>query len=186
MIKWLQNYFISWGQTEIQADIIARALFCERLCELSYGLDANGQIEGHLTYLKHHADLADVDAVFCRNYYFQFAEDSEEKNADDLLIAKELKAAFISLDCKWVNAPWEMDSCENKARQMQIALSLGFNVPDLLITNLPKSLLEFSSSQEVVVKQLFNVCVFLLKTDSPLKLCTRTSLHRQITNNWRI
>ena len=23
----------------------------ERLCELSYGLDANGQIEGHLTYL---------------------------------------------------------------------------------------------------------------------------------------
>jgi len=28
MIKWLQNYFISWGQTEIQADIIARALFC--------------------------------------------------------------------------------------------------------------------------------------------------------------
>ena len=28
MIKWLQNYFISWGQTEIQADIITRALFC--------------------------------------------------------------------------------------------------------------------------------------------------------------
>ena len=28
MIKWLQNYFISWGQTEIQADIIARSLFC--------------------------------------------------------------------------------------------------------------------------------------------------------------
>jgi hypothetical protein len=49
------------------------------LCELSYGLDANGQIEGHLTYLKRQADLADVDAVFCRNYYFQFAEDSEEK-----------------------------------------------------------------------------------------------------------
>ncbi len=136
----------------------------ERLYELSYGLDANGQIEGHLTYLKRQADLADVDAVFCRNYYFQFAEDSEEKNADDLLIAKELKAAFISLceclDCKWVNAPWDMDSCENKARQMQIALSLGFNVPDLRITNLPESLLEFSSSQEVVVKQLSNVCVF--------------------------
>tara|TARA_B110000263_G_C15245775_1_gene481635 strand:+ start:1136 stop:1294 length:159 start_codon:yes stop_codon:yes gene_type:complete len=49
------------------------------LCELSYGLDTNGQIEGHLTYLKRQADLADVDAVFCRNYYFQFAEDSEEK-----------------------------------------------------------------------------------------------------------
>ena len=28
MIKWLQNYLISWGQTEIQADIIARTLFC--------------------------------------------------------------------------------------------------------------------------------------------------------------
>ena len=28
MIKWLQNYFISWGQTEIQADIIARTMFC--------------------------------------------------------------------------------------------------------------------------------------------------------------
>ena len=51
----------------------------ERLCELSYGLDANGQIEGHLTYLKRQADLADIDAVFYRNYYFQFAEDSEEK-----------------------------------------------------------------------------------------------------------
>ena len=81
-----------------------------------------------------------------------------------MLIAKELKAAFISLceclDLKWGNAPWDMDSCENKARQMQIALSLGFNVPDLRITNLPESLLEFSSSQEVVVKQLSNICVF--------------------------
>jgi len=28
VIKWLQNYLISWGQTEIQADIIARTLFC--------------------------------------------------------------------------------------------------------------------------------------------------------------
>ena len=28
MIKWLQNYLISWGQTEIQAEIIARTLFC--------------------------------------------------------------------------------------------------------------------------------------------------------------
>ena len=28
MIKWLQNYFITWGQTEIQADIFARTLFC--------------------------------------------------------------------------------------------------------------------------------------------------------------
>ena len=85
----------------------------ERLSELSYGLNADGQIEGHLTYLKRQADLADVEAVFCRNYYFRFAEDSEEKNADDLLIAKELKAAFISLceclDLKWVNAPWDID-----------------------------------------------------------------------------
>ena len=28
MIKWLQNYLISWGQMEIQADIFARSLFC--------------------------------------------------------------------------------------------------------------------------------------------------------------
>jgi len=48
-----------------------------------------------------------------------------------------------------------MDSCENKARQIDI--SLGFNVPDLRITNLPESLLQFSSSLEVVVKQLSNV-----------------------------
>ena len=51
----------------------------ERLSELSYGLNADGQIEGHLTYLKRQADLADLDAVFYRNYYFQFVEDSEEK-----------------------------------------------------------------------------------------------------------
>ena len=95
---------------------------------------------------------------------FSLRRTARRKNADDLLIAKELKAAFISLceclDCKWVNAPWDMDSCENKARQMQVALRLGFNVPDLRITNLPESLLEFSSSQEVVVKQLSDNWVF--------------------------
>jgi len=95
---------------------------------------------------------------------FSLRRTARRKNADDLLIAKELKAAFISLceclDCKWVNAPWDMDSCENKARQMQVALRLGFNVPDLRITNLPESLLEFPSSQEVVVKQLSDNWVF--------------------------
>ena len=40
----------------------------ERLRELSFGLEANGKIAGQLTYLNRRADLAEVDAVFCRNY----------------------------------------------------------------------------------------------------------------------
>jgi len=148
----------------------------ERLGALSFGLNANGKITGHLTYLKRTADLANVSAVFCRNYHFQFAEESEEKSADDLLIAKELKAAFMSLceclDCLWVNAPWHMDACENKAVQMQVARRLGFLVPELLITNIPESLLEFSALQEVVAKQLSNICVFTEDRQSAKALYT--------------
>ena len=55
---------------------------------------------------------------------------------------------------------------------MQIAMSLGFNVPDLPITNLAESLREFSSSQEVVVKQLSNVCVFTKDGQSAKALYT--------------
>jgi glutathione synthase/RimK-type ligase-like ATP-grasp enzyme len=148
----------------------------ERLRELSFGLEANGKIAGQLTYLNRRADLAEVDAVFCRNYYFPFAEDSLGKDADDLLISKELKAAFMSLceclDCLWVNAPWDMDICENKAVQMQVARRLGFLVPELLITNNPESLQEFSASQDVVVKQLSNICVFAENGDSAKALYT--------------
>ena len=51
----------------------------ERLCELSYGLDANGQIEGHLTYLKRQADLADIDAVFIEIIIFSLRRTTRRK-----------------------------------------------------------------------------------------------------------
>ena len=76
-----------------------------------------------------------------------------------------------------------MDSCENKARQIDI--SLGFNVPDLRITNLPESLLQFSSSQEVVVKQLFKVCVSTEDGQSAKALYSHL-ICLKIINNWRI
>jgi len=136
----------------------------ERLRELTCRLDQEGNLSGRLRYLNREADLASIRSVFCRNYHFKFAEDGDGKTADDLLIAKELKAAFKgvceSLACLWVNAPWHMDACDSKIVQMQAACRIGFNVPKLLVTNQSDALLEFTSGQEVVVKQLSDICVF--------------------------
>jgi len=136
----------------------------ERLHELDYTLGAKGELRGKLRYLDREADLAEVRSVFCRNYYFEFAEDGDGKNADDLLVAKELEAAFKSLceslACRWVNAPWHMDACDSKIVQMQVARRIGFHVPDLRVTNQPEALLEFTTEREVVVKQLSDICVF--------------------------
>jgi glutathione synthase/RimK-type ligase-like ATP-grasp enzyme len=139
-------------------------LLDERLNGISCQLDQEGNLGGSFKYLNRQADIPSINSVFCRNYHFQFAEDGENKSADDLLIAKELEASFKglceSLSCNWMNAPWYMDACESKIVQMQAARRLGFDVPDMLLTNQAEPLLEFKSSQEVVVKQLSGICVF--------------------------
>ena len=136
----------------------------ERLHEISYQHDYDGNLKGNLRYLNREIDVADINSVFCRNYHFIFAEEDESKSADDLLIAKELEAAFKgfceTLNCAWTNAPWDMDACDSKVKQMQVARRIGFMVPDLLVTNQTHALLQFKSIHNLVVKQLSNICVF--------------------------
>jgi glutathione synthase/RimK-type ligase-like ATP-grasp enzyme len=53
-----------------------------------------------------------------------------------------------------------MDACESKVVQMQAAIKLGFDVPELLVSNQSAELLSFIEKKEAVVKQLSGICVF--------------------------
>ena len=49
----------------------------ERLHEISYQHDHDGNLKGNLRYLNREIDIADINSVFCRNYHFIFAEEDE-------------------------------------------------------------------------------------------------------------
>jgi hypothetical protein len=135
-----------------------------RLQQMTYHLGNDGEVHGKLIYQNQEIGIHSISAIFCRNYYFEFVKIEEGKSADELLMAKELEACFKglfeSLPSRWMNAPWDMDRCDNKIVQMRVAHELGFKVPELLVTNQVNDLVKFRSTQQVVVKQLSEVCVF--------------------------
>lgn len=67
-----------------------------------------------------------------------------------------LKNLFCTIDAKWVSNPFSINQSENKLYQLKIAKSLGFKIPNTLVTNSKKELLEFykNYSKSLIIKQL--------------------------------
>jgi len=67
-----------------------------------------------------------------------------------------LKNLFCTINAKWVSNPFSIYQAENKLYQLKIANSLGFKIPNTLVTNSKKELLEFykNNSKSLIIKPL--------------------------------
>jgi hypothetical protein len=65
---------------------------------------------------------------------------------------------YLLLDCKWVSQPTFIYQAENKLYQLKIAGTLGFTLPETLVTNERQALADFYRVHggEVIVKPLHN------------------------------
>lgn len=113
--------------------------------------------------------LEDVKVVWCRRLvtsaqYFDFSQ----LHADDLNNATSEVVAFINNlwasvhhatheNVSWINSMAAAAGAKNKALQLKVAQSLGFLVPDTLISNHPGDIRQFCAAHggEVIMKPFF-------------------------------
>jgi glutathione synthase/RimK-type ligase-like ATP-grasp enzyme len=66
-----------------------------------------------------------------------------------------LRNLWAVLDCFWVSRPEAIRHAENKMHQLQVAASVGMDVPDTLVTTSPEAAHAFyQSHQKVIAKAL--------------------------------
>jgi glutathione synthase/RimK-type ligase-like ATP-grasp enzyme len=65
-----------------------------------------------------------------------------------------LKSLYARLGAKWLNAPSAIVAAEDKPLQLMLAESLGFNVPESLVTNDPEAFEAFLAEHAAVAKPL--------------------------------
>ncbi|QTF57944.1 MvdC/MvdD family ATP grasp protein [Stutzerimonas frequens] len=65
-----------------------------------------------------------------------------------------LKSLYARLDGLWLNAPMDIFAAEDKPKQLMFANEIGFNVPEVLITNDIKSVREIVEAGSAVGKPL--------------------------------
>jgi glutathione synthase/RimK-type ligase-like ATP-grasp enzyme len=67
-----------------------------------------------------------------------------------------LLGALSLFSVPWINYPHLIDRAENKIRQLELAASIGLQLPDTLVTNNPREAREFIDAREgdVIVKSL--------------------------------
>jgi glutathione synthase/RimK-type ligase-like ATP-grasp enzyme len=105
-------------------------------------------------------ELAHVSAVWFRRVKTPQFPATEPHVAS--YVAGELLALlqnlYLLLDCKWVSQPAFIYQAENKLYQLKVAGSLGFTLPETLVTNQAPIIADFfrTHNEEVVLKPLFN------------------------------
>ncbi|MEG9291196.1 hypothetical protein V6S74_32090, partial [Pseudomonas aeruginosa] len=65
-----------------------------------------------------------------------------------------LKSLYARLDGLWLNAPMDIFAAEDKPKQLMFANEIGFNVPEVLITNDIKSVREIVEAGSAIGKPL--------------------------------
>ena len=65
-----------------------------------------------------------------------------------------LSSALNSLGDRWLNSPLAILAAENKPKQMSLALTLGFSLPETLLTNDSEKAIEFVSKRGAIAKPI--------------------------------
>ena len=107
-------------------------------------------------------DLSSVDSVWYRKPFgfgrLGFAEivkDPIQRNVVESEVRHIIDGLCMALGSKlWVNHPIDIYRARLKPFQLQIARSIGLNVPDSIITNDPREAREFCAAQPTVFKML--------------------------------
>ena len=115
-----------------------------------------------LTWYDQKIDLANIGAVFCRN--FRFAKAKDDASIETHLKFAEMQASlfglFRTLDhCFWMNRPWLEDIIDNKIIQGRDAVRFGLNIPKTLVTNDEDSAKKFIESCPggTIIKQISDI-----------------------------
>lgn len=133
-----------------QRKIAYKRLNCEDLikCKFSIENDLNLLIDG----------LKSFKSVWFRRTKLP---DIKTSNLDEkiyLLSEYEtlLKNLFCTIDAKWLSNPFKIYQAENKLFQLKTAKSIGFVIPNTLITNDKEALKEFYyiNSKRIIIKPL--------------------------------
>ena len=134
-----------------------------------------------LTWHDQMIDLANIGAVFCRN--FQFAKAEEEVSIETHLKFAEMRAglygALKTLDnCFWMNRPWLEDHVDNKMVQGRDAKHFGLEIPRTLVTNNQECARQFieSCTGGAIIKQLSEIGLIDDAPDKPETYGFYTSL----------
>jgi hypothetical protein len=80
--------------------------------------------------------------------------DSAERSYSASEWAALLKGLYLRLGPKWLNAPSAIALAEDKPHQLILARSLGFSVPEVVITNDPPGFEDFVARHQAVAKPL--------------------------------
>lgn len=120
---------------------------------------------------------ADVSAVYFRRAYEPEPPSGMRADARHF-VAREarvvIRALYSALDCCWVSNPTAIELAENKPRQLNIARTLGFNVPATVVTNQSNVAEQFVAQHSPVV----------IKAVSYGDLGDGKVLHTTLVDNW--
>lgn len=70
-----------------------------------------------------------------------------------------MQSLYWAIGERWLNAPHLIDLAENKIYQLTLARTLGFLIPDTLVSNDPLAAREFASKGQIIGKPLRNAVV---------------------------
>jgi glutathione synthase/RimK-type ligase-like ATP-grasp enzyme len=65
-----------------------------------------------------------------------------------------LRSLWNALDGRWLNSPFAILRAEDKPKQLAVAASLGFQIPDTIVTNDAQAAIRFADRHKIIGKPL--------------------------------
>lgn len=141
---------------------------------------SNG-IDGNLHFPSQDISFGNVTSVWYRRpVNSQVPSDLEDIAAQEFVVQESkatLDGLWHLLPCFWVSHPSKLRSAESKLYQLKIATTIGFNIPDTVVTDDPRVARDFYLSHlgSVIYKPLHQARIF---RDEKVSLIYSTNLER--------
>ncbi|MDL2141024.1 hypothetical protein QQY79_00700 [Flavobacterium tructae] len=105
--------------------------------------------------------LDQIECVWNRRTFVQLMLDEQDKDYEFNIWKNEWNKTLLGIyyylkDIKWLNYYRKNHKAENKYFQLNIAEEVGFEIPDYLLSNDRKEVLEFGKKHDKIVLKLLN------------------------------
>jgi glutathione synthase/RimK-type ligase-like ATP-grasp enzyme len=149
---------------DVHADMVARHLINRKInffrlnteCSTEYSFKLNlnnGSIVNQVTGLT--LNLTEVKSVYLRRRSVpeNLPLSENDKKFAEREWTKFTRNIWVCLrNCKWMNNPKSIEMAQDKLLQLQVAKSIGFSVPDTLMTNSMQEVKIFSNKRKIIYK----------------------------------
>jgi len=163
----MKTVLIVTHQHGFEADPVIDALRSLNIPVFRFNLDAGENASGisiNLTGSSYNIMLscdnrsisgADIGIGWCQQLWPYSVQSTDQKSALQYRNLLALQSeAFNSIDIPWLNHPTNAQIASNKIRQLLYARSIGLNVIETLISNIPSDIRKFCSNSSSVAKNL--------------------------------